>query len=173
MARRPRIHYTGALYHVMLRGNGGAEIFFDNADRRHFLGLVAEGVVRYRHRIHAFCLMANHVHFALQVGEVALSKIMQNLSFRYTRWINKEQRRMGHLFQGRYKAILVDGDAYVVELTRYIHLNPVRVGIVKDPASYRWSGHRYYVGKEKVPWLTTNWVLSHFGEGVGTARARY
>ena len=173
MARRPRIHYPGALYHVMLRGNGGAEIFFDNADRRHFLGLVGEGVLRYRHRIHAFCLMANHVHLALQVGEVGLSKIMQNVSFRYTRWINKGQRRNGHLFQGRYKAILVDGDAYVLELTRYIHLNPVRVGIVKDPAAYRWSGHRYYMGKDKVAWLTTDWVLSQFGRGVGTARARY
>ena len=89
MARKPRIHYPGALYHVMLRGNGGEDIFFEDGDRRHFLGLVEEGVVRYRHRIHAFCLMANHVHFAVQVGDVALSKITQNLSFRYTGWINK------------------------------------------------------------------------------------
>ena len=173
MARKPRIYYPGALYHVMLRGNGGADIFFEDTDRRHFLGLVEEGVVRYRHRIHAFCLMANHVHFALQVGEVVLSKIMQNLSFRYTGWINKGRKRTGHLFQGRYKAILVDRDSYLLELTRYIHLNPVRVGLVKDPAAYRWSGHRYYIGKEKVPWLTTDWVLSQFGKEAGRARARY
>ena len=173
MARHPRIHYPGALYHVMLRGNGGADIFFEDGDRRHFLWLVKQGVVRYRHRIHAFCLMANHVHFALQVGEVVLSKIVQNLSFRYTGWINKGRGRVGHLFQGRYRAILVDRDSYLLELTRYIHLNPVRVGIVKDPATYRWSGHRYYIGKEKVPWLTTDWVLSQFGKEAGRARARY
>lgn len=173
MARKPRIHYPGALYHVMLRGNGGADIFFGHVDRRHFLGLVEQGVVRYKHRIHAFCLMANHVHFALQVGEVALSKIIQNLSFRYTGWINKGRGRVGHLFQGRYKAILVDQESYLLELTRYIHLNPVRVGIVKDPAVYRWSGHRYYVGKEKVAWLTTDWVLSQFSKEAGRARAQY
>ena len=90
MARKPRIHYPGALYHVMLLGNGGADIFFEDTDRRHFLGLVEEGMVRYRHRIHAFCLMGNHVHLALQVGEVALSKVAQNLSFRYTRWVKDE-----------------------------------------------------------------------------------
>ncbi len=117
--------------------------------------------------------MANHVHFALQVGEVALSKIMQNLSFRYTGWINKRQNRIGHLFQGRYKAILVEQDSYLLELTRYIHLNPVRVGLVKRPAAYRWSGHRYYIGKEKLPWLTMDWVLSQFSNEVRRARARY
>ncbi len=173
MARKPRIHYPGALYHVMLRGNGGFDIFFENSDRQHFLELVEEGVLRYRHRIHAFCLMANHVHFALQVGEVALPRIIQNLSFRYTGWINKLRGRVGHLFQGRYKAILVDRDSYLLELTRYIHLNPVRVGIVKNPAAYRWSGHRYYIGKGKVPWLTTDWVLSQFGREAVRARARY
>jgi len=173
MARKPRIHYPGALYHVMLRGNGGADIFIENGDRRHFLGLVEQGVVRFRQRIHAFCLMANHVHFAIQVGDVALSKIMQNVSFRYTGWINKGRKRIGHLFQGRYKAILVDRDSYLIELTRYIHLNPVRVGLVKDPGAYRWSGHRYYMGKGKVPWLTTDWVLSQFGKDAGRARARY
>lgn len=93
MARKPRIHCPGALYHVMLRGNGGEDIFFEDANRRHFLRLVEDGVARFRHQIHAFCLMANHVHFAFQVGEVLLSKIMQNLSFRYTGWINKGSGR--------------------------------------------------------------------------------
>ncbi len=98
---------------------------------------------------------------------------MQNLSFRYTGWINKVRGRVGHLFQGRYKAILVDRDSYLLELTRYIHLNPVRVGIVKSPAAYRWSGHRYYLGKGKLPWLRTDWVLSQFGKEGARARARY
>ena len=173
MARKPRIHYLSALYHVMLRGNGGEEIFFEDDDCRHFLKLVAGGVARFEHRIHAFCLMANHVHFAIQVGEVPLSKIMQNLSFRYTGWINKRRGRTGHLFQGRYKAILVDQDSYLLELTRYIHLNPVRAGLVKDPVAYLWSGHRCYLSKEQVPWLTMEGVLSQFGKQMGAARAGY
>ncbi len=173
MARRARIHYPGARYHVMLRGNAGALIFFTDADRRHFLGLIEQGVARFGHRIHAFCLMGNHVHLALQVGEVALSKVAQNLAFRHTRWVNKRKRRTGHLFQGRYQAILVDQDAYLLALTRYIHLNPLRARLVKDPGAYRWSGHRAYLGKETLAWLTTQWVLSQFGERLATARARY
>jgi REP element-mobilizing transposase RayT len=173
MARKPRIHYPGALYHVILRGNDDEEIFFVHGDRTHFLRLVEGGVARFGHRIHAFCLMANHVHLAIQVAEVPLSKIMQNLSFRYTGWINKRRGRLGHLFQGRYKAILVDQDSYLLELTRYIHLNPVRAGLVKDPAAYPWSGHRYYLGHEKAPSLTTDWVLSQFSKQMGAARAQY
>lgn len=173
MARKPRIHYPGALYHVMLWGNAGDPIFFEDADRRQFLGLVEDGVRRFRHRIHAFCLMPNHVHLAIQVGEVPLSKIIQNLSFRYTGWINKRLKRRGHLFHGRYKAILVDRDAYLLELTRYIHLNPVRARMVKDPMVYPWSGLRYYLGKGSVPWLTTDWVLGQFGEQMNVARTRY
>jgi putative transposase len=157
----------------MLRGNGGEKIFFEDDDRRHFLKLVEEGVARFGHRIHAFCLMANHVHFAIQVGEVPLAKIMHNLSFRYTGWLNKRRGRIGHLFQGRYKAILVDQDSYLLELTRYIHLNPVRAGLVKEPGAYPWSGHGCYLGKEKAPWLTLDWVLSRFSKQVGAARAGY
>ena len=120
MARKPRVYYHGALYHVTLRGNAGQTVFFDNRDRTHFYLLVQEGIERFRHRIHAFCLMNNHVHLAIQVADIPLSRIIQNLSFRYTRWINWRQSRLGHLFQGRYKAVLVDADAYLLELTRYI-----------------------------------------------------
>lgn len=117
--------------------------------------------------------MSNHLHLAVQVAEVPLSKIMQNVAFRYTRWINRKQGKMGHLFQGRYKAILVDQDAYLLALTRYIHLNPVRAGLVKDPSAYPWSGHRAYVGRESLPWLTTDWVLSQFASHVDHARRCY
>jgi REP element-mobilizing transposase RayT len=136
MARKPRVYFPGALYHVILRGNGGQTIFFDDKDRTRFCFLVQEGIERFGHRIHAFCLMSNHVHLAIQVGEVSLSRILQNLSFRYTRWVNGRQSRTGHLFQGRYKAVLVDADIYLQVLTRYIHLNPVRAGIVKEPEAY-------------------------------------
>ena len=173
MARKPRVYYPGALYHVTLRGNAGQAIFFDNRDRTRFYLLLQEGIERFRYRIHAFCLMSNHVHLAIQVGDIPLSRIMQNLSFRYTRWINWRQNRSGHLFQGRYKAVLVDADAYLLELTRYIHLNPVRAGIVKEPEEYPWSGHRAYLGNEVIPWLTTDWVLSQFSKRVGSARRAY
>ena len=122
MARKSRIHYPGAVYHVILRGNGGQDIFFARQDRTRFYLLLQEGVERFGHRIHAFCCMTNHVHLAIQVAEIPLAKIMQNVSFRYTRHINNREKRIGHLFQGRYKALLIDADSYLLELVRYIHL---------------------------------------------------
>src|SRR4030067_637076 len=99
MARKPRVYYPGAVYHVTLRGNAGQAIFLHNRDRTRFYLLLQEGIERFRHRIHAFCLMSNHVHLAIQVGDVPLSRIIQNLSFRYTRWINWRQGRSGRCFQ--------------------------------------------------------------------------
>ena len=163
----------GGLYHVMLRGNDGQDIFFDHEDRYHLYLLIQQGVERYGQRIHGFCYMTNHIHLAIQVAEEPLSRIMQNLSFRYTRWVNKKQSRTGHLFQGRYKAILVDADSYLLELVRYIHLNPVRAGMVEDPRDYAWSGHRAYLGEETLPWLETDWVLSQFAKRLKTCRQRY
>ncbi len=116
MARKPRLHVAGGLYHVMLRGNGGQAIFFADADRYHLYLLLQEGIERYGHRVHGFCCMSNHIHLAVQVADIPLAKIMQNLSFRYTRWINQRKKRVGHLFQGRYKAILVDAEGYLLQL---------------------------------------------------------
>jgi REP element-mobilizing transposase RayT len=173
MARKSRIHIPGGLYHVMFRGNGGQDVFLTDADRYRFYLLLQEGTSRFGYRVHAFCLMSNHIHLALQAGEMPLSRGMQNLAFRYTRWINRQQERTGHLFQGRYKAILVDGDSYLLELIRYIHLNPVRASIVTRTEEYPWSGHHAYLGKETLPWLTTDWVLTQFGESVDKARKAY
>ena len=173
MARKTRLHYIGAVYHVMVRGNGGQNIFAADDDRCRFYLFLQEGVEKFGHRIHAFCLMNNHVHLAMQVGEKPLSRIMQNLCFRYTQWVNSRQKRVGHLFQGRYKAIVVDADAYLVELVRYIHLNPVRAKLVESPEDYPWSGQRTYMGYEQLPWLTTDWVLSQFAQRLKTARKRY
>ncbi len=173
MARKPRVYYPGALYHVTLRGNAGQAIFFDDRDRTRFYLLLQEGIDRFRYRTHAFCLMSNHIHLAIQVADIPLSRIIQNLSFRYTKWINWRQSRSGHLFQGRYKAVLVDADAYLLELTRYIHLNPVRAGMVKEPEDYPCTGHRAYLGLEEIPWLTTDWVLSQFSKRESSARRAY
>ncbi len=164
------MHIPGGFYHAILRGNAGDPVFFDDDDRYRFYLLLQEGVERYGHRIHAFCLMTNHVHLAVQIAEVPLSKIMQNVSFRYTRWINWRKGRTGHLFQGRHKAFLIDSDEYLLQLVRYIHLNPVRVGLVPEPEEYRWSSHRAFLGKEILPWLTTDYTLGQFGGKVGKAR---
>ena len=173
MARKPRIHFTGAVYHVMLRGNDGQAIFFDPQDYSIFEQLLAEGVSRFNHQIHGYCWMPNHVHLVVEVADIPLSKIVQNLSFRYTRWINKRENRIGHLFQGRFKAILIDTDKYLLELIRYIHLNPVRSNLVRSPSDYLWSGHNAYLGTKKIHWLSTDLVLSRFSKRKHDARKEY
>src|SRR5580765_8376046 len=138
MARKPRLHVSGGLYHVILRGNARQNVFFTAADRKYFFNLLAEGVGRFGYRVHAFCLMTNHLHLALQVGDVELSAGMKNLSFRYTRYLNTRLKRVGHVFQGRFKAFLVDQDRYGLALVRYLHLNPVRARMVKHAGAYAW-----------------------------------
>lgn len=119
------------------------------------------------------CVLPNHIHLALQVGDIPLSGIMQSLVGRYTRWVNWRKRRAGHLFQGRYKAIMVDADAYLTELVRYIHLNPVRAGMVGDPGEYPWSSHRAFCGKEAIDWLTTEFVLGCMSHVESAARQKF
>ena len=173
MSRKPRLYFPGALYHVMLRGNGGQALFFEHTDYHHFYKLLAEGHAGFDHRIHAFCLMNNHAHLAIQTGSQPLSPIMQNVSFRYTRWINKRQKRVGHLFQGRYKALLVDQDRYLLALIRYIHLNPTRAGIVKELAEFPWSSHAAYLGGKQPDWLHCDLGLSLFSSDRSEARKFY
>ncbi|MDZ7664815.1 MAG: transposase [Desulfotignum sp.] len=175
MARKARIHYPGAFYHVMLRGNARQTIFHDPLDVTQFEKFLTQGLERFRIRVCAFCWMPNHVHMAVQVSDVPLSKMMQVLSQRYTGWINHRYDRVGHLFQGRFRAILIDQDGYLRELVRYIHRNPVRAGIVSDPIDYQKSSHRAYVAIPKTPiaWLTTEPVLRQFGNTRESARAAY
>lgn len=173
MARKPRIHFPGAFYHVMLHGNGGQKIFFSSEDQTRLYLLIQEGVGKYGHQIHAFCLMNNHIHLVIQVAETPLSKIVQNISFRYTRHINTTQERTGHLFQGRYKAILVDADNYLSQLVRYVHNNPVKAEIADQCGDFQWSSHAAYCGNDFIPWLTTDFVLGQFADNLQTARARY
>lgn len=162
MARKQRIFYPGAFYHIILRGNAQQDVFFDDCDRYRFLLLMQEAVEKFGCRIHAFCLMTNHIHIAMQVGAIPLSRVMQNLSYRYTSWINRRMKRSGHLFQGRYKALLVDADTYLRELVAYIHLNPVRAGVVASPEDYPWSGHHAYLVNGYYPWFTTDFLLGMF-----------
>ncbi|MBM9535607.1 transposase [Desulfobulbus alkaliphilus] len=173
MARKPRIHLSGGFYHIILRGNGGQDIFLADADRCRLLLLLQEGTCRFDYRVHAFCLMTNHLHLVLQAGNMPLSRGLQNLSFRYTRWVNQREKRTGHLFQGRYKAVLVDGESYLLELVRYIHLNPLRAGMVRSPDQYPWTSHLAYLGLDNLPWLTTDELLGQFGRQAGKARKAY
>ncbi|SMC42134.1 REP element-mobilizing transposase RayT [Desulfocicer vacuolatum DSM 3385] len=174
MARKPRIHYPGAIYHVMIRGNAKQPIFHGDEEYRYFEDILAQGLEQHSLILHAYCWMKNHVHMALQVTDKPLSKLMQNISQRYTYWFNKRYDRVGHLFQGRYKAILVDKDAYFTELIRYIHLNPVRSNLVSDPIDYPLSSHAAYTGRVKSPgWLTVDKGLGQFGKTEIAAQAAY
>jgi len=169
MPRKPRIHVPGAVYHVILRGNARQEVFSDDRDRLRFYDILNKSYERFRHRILAFCLMSNHIHLAVQVGDIPLSRILQNVSQRYTQWFNWRHQKCGHLFQGRYKAVMVDADSYLLELAAYLHLNPVRAAIAQRPELYRWSSHRGYLGKETHPWLDCTVVLSQFSGKSGQA----
>ena len=173
MARKPRIHYPGAVYHVILRGNAGDPVFFDDKDRYRFYLILQYAVEKFGCRVHGFCLMTNHIHLVVQTADMPLSRIMQNISLRYTKWINYIQNRTGHVFQGRYKAILIDADAYLLELVRYVHLNPVRAGAAPSVDAWPWSGHLAYTGGETIPWLCTEWVLGMFGTDTAKARSAY
>lgn len=174
MARKPRIHFPGAVYHVMLRGNARQVIFQGPEDVRWFETFLSDGVDLCDVRVFAYCWMPNHVHMALQVAETPLSKMMQGLSQRYTRWFNKTHDRVGHLFQGRYKAILVDAQAYLMALIRYIHLNPVRAGLSADLSEYGACSHGAYIGdREAEAWLDADGGLRLFGADGADARAGY
>lgn len=155
MARKPRLHFPGAVYHVTLHGNADQPVFLDAIDRTRFLLLIQEGIEKFGHKVHAYCLLPNFLQLVIEVADVPLSRIMQQLGFRYTRWFNDWHHQAGHLFQGRYKAILVNPEDYLLALVREVHLSPVRSGIENDPMRYAWSSHRAYSGREKVLWLST------------------
>lgn len=173
MGRPPRIHVPGALYHVISRGNQGQAIFKTDYDRRTYLRLLEDTWRGHAFRLYAFVLMGNHVHLVLEVGKSPLAKIMQTLQYRYTRYFNKTYQTRGHLFQGRYKAILCDKDAYLLELVRYVHLNPVRAKLVKRPEQYPWSSHGGYLRRATLAYVDIEGVLGQFGRGQAQAVRRY
>jgi REP element-mobilizing transposase RayT len=174
MARPLRIEYPGALYHVTSRGNARAKIFVDTSDHRAFLDVLSFVVKRFNWLCHAYCLMGNHYHLLIETPEANLSRGMRQLNGIYTQNFNWKRHRSGHLLQGRYKAILVDKDEYLLELARYLMLNPVRAGMVESPEEYGWSSYRATTGKDKAPdFLTTDWLLARFGGTRGRARRRF
>lgn len=167
------MHFEGALYHVMCRGNQKQLIFSDDRDRQRYVDLLKESQQRFRYRLYAYVLMGNHVHHLLEIGQTPLSKVMQNILFRYTRYWNWRYQKTGHLFQGRYKAILCEKESYLLELIRYLHLNPVRSGVVKDPRRYAWSSHGAYLEGDGSGWIAVEKVLPRWGDSRRQAVAGY
>lgn len=173
MARKPRIEYEGAVYHVIVRGNQKQVVFHDKHDYKKYLSLLTSYKERTKFSLYAYVLMENHMHLLLETGKVPLSKIMQGLNQGYTMYYNRKYSKVGHLFQGRYKAIICDLDSYLVALVRYLHLNPVRAGIVEKPENYEWSGHCGYLGKNNNSLLDEDTVLRIFAEHKGASRRLY
>ncbi len=160
MTRPLRVEYSGAIYHIINRGNAGENLFKGIKDRENFLKYLEKAVDRFSVKIHTYCLMTNHYHFLVETLQPNLSKAFQWINVSYAAYFNRKYRRKGHLFQGRFKSILVDADEYLKQLSRYIHLNPVRTKLVEHPGDYPWSSYPVYIGKKKSPgWLQTRWLL--------------
>lgn len=174
MGRPLRIEYAGALYHITSRGNERRRIFLGDADRMKFLKILEDYHDRYGILIHSYVLMDNHYHLILETPKGGLLKVMHGLNGGYTGYFNRKYGRVGHLFQGRYKAILVEKDSYLIPLSRYVHLNPVRARVVQRPEKYRWSSYPGYIGRGKeYEWVEYSWVLSQFGSGRTRAKKKY
>ncbi len=174
MARPLRIEFAGAFYHVTTRGDRREPIYGDEGDRERFLGILGEVVARWRWLCFGYCLIDNHYHVVVETAEGNLSKGMRQLNGVYTQAYNRRHRQVGHLFQGRYKAILVDAEAYLLELTRYVVLNPVRAGVVSEPGEWAWSSFNATVGQAGAPgWLAVEALLGHFAQKRSVARRRY
>jgi REP element-mobilizing transposase RayT len=173
MARKRRIEIEGGLYHVITRGNNRQIIFRSERDYRKMLELLERQKGRIPFFLHAYCLMPNHVHLLIERREESISRIMQRLLTRYAQYYNRTYRKVGHVLQGRYKAILCDSDQYLAELVRYIHLNPVRARLVQRPEDWAWSGHRAYIGIDHSRLADVDPLLRRFGAKKNQARERY
>lgn len=174
MGRPLRIEYAGALYHITSRGNERKKIFLEDGDRKKFLGILEDYYDRYEILIRSYVLMNNHYHLILETPKGSLLKVMHGLNGGYTGYFNRKYGRSGHLFQGRDKGIIIDKDTYLIPLSRYVHLNPVKAKIVEGPEEYRWSSYPGYIGKGKENgWVEYSWILSQFGRGRLRAKRRY
>ncbi len=163
MARRPRLFAPGVLYHVIVRGNQRQKTFTAESDYQAYIERLARYRKKYDYVLHAYCLMPNHVHLLVESSEQPLAKFMQGLQQSYSQYFNLRHRKTGHVFEGRYKAILCQKDQYLLQLIRYIHLNPVRAGMVRSPERYRYSGDHVYLQGKATETIDPATVLSMLG----------
>lgn len=174
MARPLRLEYPGALYHVTARGDRREDIYLHDRDRSGFLALLGEVCERFNWRIPAYCLMSNHYHLLVETPDDNLSKGMRQLNGVYTQRFNRRHGRVGHVFQGRYQALLVQKAGYLLELSRYIVLNPVRARMVRTAREWRWSSYRATIGQANAPaWLQTDELLAQFSKQRARAARAY
>jgi putative transposase len=173
MSRRSRLHVPGGVYYVVQRSNANQPIFTDAADYAIFEKLLATMLARCRARVHAFCWEVDAIHLALQVTDMPVGRLMQRLSSQYARRVHRRQGNGGHLFQQRYHSLLIDPDAYLLKLIRFLHFIPVRSGAVRDPNDYALSSQRAYLGMTQIPWLTTSVALRMLAQRPEQARYAY
>ena len=164
MSRKPRIWYPGAAYHISNRGNRQLSIFQDDKDRFKYLELLEETRTYYPFILHTYCLMTNHLHLQLETINHHPQDIMKMLNSRYGIYFNKRHDLVGHIFQGRYRSDLIDSAEYFLNVSRYIHLNPIQANIVQNPADYKWSSYSAYISDYKNPHISTDRTLSFFPE---------
>ncbi|OGW38621.1 MAG: hypothetical protein A2Y97_05770 [Nitrospirae bacterium RBG_13_39_12] len=174
MARPLRIEYNGALYHITARGNERNPIYREEWDYQKFLDILAEPPQRYGILIHGYVLMGNHYHLLIETPKGNITKVIHYLNATYTGYFNKKYGRVGHLFQGRYKGLLIEKERYLLSVSRYIHLNPVRAGMSGRPEEYKWSSYPEYIGREKKnKWLTSEWILGQYSREEAKAKRLY
>lgn len=157
--RKPRQHIPNSTHHVMTRGNNRQNIFYHAGCYEHYLKILCESTNKFDHEILAYCLMSNHVHLVIKINSAPLSDIMQNINYRFARWSNHHMKRIGHLFQGRFRSIEVCSEEYLINLVRYIHNNPVAANITNDLDHYEWSSHKHYTSQNSENWLDINVIL--------------
>jgi len=174
MARPLRLEYEGALYHVTSRGNDRERIFFTDTDREAFLELLGDVSDRFGWICYAYCLMTNHYHLVVETPNANLSRGMRHINGVFTQRINRLNKRSGHLFQGRFKSILVQKESHLLELARYVVLNPVRAKMVRSAKDWKWSSYRATSGQAEIPrFLSVEWILSQFDRDLSRARKAY
>lgn len=176
MPRQARLDIPGALHHLMLRGINKSSIFEDDQDRFLFLQRLEKNIIAADARVYAWALMTNHVHILFKSGKQGISQVMRKQLTWYAQYFNHRHKRSGHLFENRYKSVLCDEDNYLLALIRYIHLNPLRAGIVKtieELDRYPWCAHSAVIGKRVCPWIDTNYVLAQFGDTKRKAKNEY
>jgi putative transposase len=173
MPRRKRFWELGRCYHIMFRGIDGKAIFVDDSDRCRFFLLLQEASELHEFRVHAFCLMSNHIHLLMEPLNNALGSGVHRFAMRYAQYFNQRHQRQGYVFQGRFRSILVEDGCYIRRLVRYIHLNPLEAGLARTPEDYPWSSYNAYFGRATYVWLETERVLSHFSTTHTIALTRF